>query len=120
MTFRSAADERELVPATHKLKAGDINSFFEWVPPTRRTPPPLATDHLLANTDPGGSEHHISVLSGRQPATFYIIPPPLLSLSLALLDAGLEWFPLFLPYIYIAHWHTLAHTGTHTIVVSYG
>ena len=41
--------------------------------------PPLATENLLENTDGvlrvcvgGGSEHPISVLLGRQPATFYL------------------------------------------------
>ena len=36
-------------------------------------PPPLATENLLKNTDggrAGDSEHPVSVLSGRQPATF--------------------------------------------------
>ena len=33
--------------------------------------PPLATDNLLENTD-GGSKHAIRVLSGRQPAAFYL------------------------------------------------
>ena len=36
-----------------------------------RSKPPLATENLLENTGRGWSGHPISVISGRQPATFY-------------------------------------------------
>ena len=54
------------------LTMPELNGAASWFTMASRKSP-LATENLLENTDDGGRSTPISVLSGRQPATFRII-----------------------------------------------
>ena len=84
------ATSRLLVDYPEPQRSDILDTMFSPVAGAGRTPPfpPLATDYLLDNTDgvllrhpPAAAaaaaverseEHPIGVLSGRQPATFYL------------------------------------------------